>query len=129
MENLSEETLGRLCELLNSASLSFPDLYVSLRGVFSSTNPHLQHHSNDTNCQCNYVLICTMCGWCVAYIIIRTNQPMWGRVCARSVRANVLVVVLLSAAAVQVYLHVDELSVHGYMRTGAALLLLTVLKY
>lgn len=32
-----------------------------LCGVFSSTNPHLQHHSNDTNCQCNYVLIGTVC--------------------------------------------------------------------
>lgn len=50
-------------------SLTPPDLYVSLRGVFSSTNPHLQLHTNDTNCQCNYVLICAVCvcGWCVLH--------------------------------------------------------------
>lgn len=42
-------------------SLAPPDLYISLRGVFSSTNPHLQLHTNDTNCQCNYVLICAVC--------------------------------------------------------------------
>lgn len=92
MANLFGETPCRRRELLNSASLSPPDLYISLRGVFSSTNPHLQLHTNDTNCQCNYVLICAVCVWvvCVAYIIIRSNQKMQSRLCTLHSRCLVL---------------------------------------